>query len=127
MVGTARVAIILLQNGFSRWWYMALFLERPGGNGRILGAHKYKEIKAPEKLYYEDYFSDKDGNLNQQMPSTLSKPISRRLGGATIVKSTATYRSKEDLQKVIDMGMTAGIEETLDRLDEYMEKLVAAN
>ena len=28
---------ILLQNGLSRWWYMALLLERPGGNGRILG------------------------------------------------------------------------------------------
>ena len=95
--------------------------------GESWGKAIYKEIKAPEKLYYEDYFSDKDGNLNQQMPSTVVKTHFEEVGGATIVKSTATYRSKEDLQKVIDMGMTAGIEETLDRLDEYMEKLVAAN
>jgi uncharacterized protein YndB with AHSA1/START domain len=106
------------------WHYC---LKGPEGMGESWGKAIYKEIKAPEKLYYEDYFSDKDGNLNQQMPSTFVKTHFEEVGGATIVKSTATYRSKEDLQKVIDMGMTAGIEETLDRLDEYMEKLVAAH
>jgi hypothetical protein len=45
------------------------------------------------------------------------------VNGATIVKTISAYKSKEDLQKVLDMGMTAGIEETLDRLDEYVEKL----
>lgn len=98
-----------------------------GTDGESWGIAFYKEIKAPEKLYYEDYFSDKDGNLNKEMPSTLVKTHFEEVGGATIVKSTAEYRSKEDLQKVLDMGMETGLAETLDRLDEYMEKLVAGN
>lgn len=38
----------------------------------------------------------------------------------TILKSTATYATPEDLKKVSDMGMVEGITQTLDRLDEYL-------
>ncbi len=91
------------------------------------GMALYKEIKAPEKLYYEDCFSDKDGNINKEMPLTMIKTHFEEVGGTTIVRSSAVYRTKEDLQKLLDMGMIGGLEETMDRLDEYMETLVSAN
>jgi uncharacterized protein YndB with AHSA1/START domain len=96
-----------------------------GPDGESWGMAFYKDIKAPEKIYYEDHFSDKDGNLNKEMPSTLVKTHFEDIGGATLIRSTAVYRSKEDLQKVLDMGMMTGMEETLDKLDEYLEKQVA--
>src|SRR5688572_2037912 len=86
------------------------------------GKALYKEIKAPEKIYYEDYFSDKDGNLNKEMPSTMLKFDFEEAGGKTIVKGTAKYASEADLQKVLDMGMIEGMAETLDRLEEYLVK-----
>ena len=87
------------------------------------GLSLYKEIKAPEKIFYDDYFADKDRNINKDMPGTFVKTQFEEVDGNTIVKTTSVYKSKEDLQKVLDMGLTAGIEETLDRLDEYIEKL----
>jgi uncharacterized protein YndB with AHSA1/START domain len=88
------------------------------------GLAVYKDIKAPEKLYYEDHFSDKDGKPNKDMPATTVKTHFEEVGETTVIRSTAVYRSKEDLQKVLDMGMEAGMAETLDRLEEYVEKLV---
>jgi uncharacterized protein YndB with AHSA1/START domain len=87
------------------------------------GMALYKDIKAPEKIYYEDYFSDKDGKLNKDLPSTLIKVHFEEAGGKTTVKSWAKYSSKDDLQKVLDMGMEAGMAETLDRLEEYLAKV----
>lgn len=91
------------------------------------GMALYKEIKAPEKLNYEDYFSDKDGKLNKELPATVVKMQFEEIGKTTIIKTIASYRTKEDLQKVLDMGMEGGMAETLDRLDEYMAKLTAGN
>jgi uncharacterized protein YndB with AHSA1/START domain len=87
------------------------------------GMGLYKEIKAPEKIHYEDYFSDKDGNLNKEMPYTFVKVHFEEVGGKTIIKTTGVYPSKEDLQKVLDMGMVAGTTETFDRLEEYLAKV----
>lgn len=86
------------------------------------GMALYKEIKAPEKIYYEDYFSDKDGNLNKEMPYTFVKVEFEEAGNKTIVRSTGLYPSADDLQKVLDMGVEAGITETFDRLEEYLAK-----
>jgi len=40
--------------------------------------------------------------------------------GKTILKSTSTYATPEDLKKVSEMGMIEGITQTLDRLEEYL-------
>jgi uncharacterized protein YndB with AHSA1/START domain len=87
------------------------------------GKALYKAIKVPEYIHYEDYFSDKDGNLNKEMPWTLLKFDFTEKNGKTIVTGAAEYSSREDLQKVIDMGMIAGITETLDKLEEYLMTL----
>jgi uncharacterized protein YndB with AHSA1/START domain len=80
----------------------------------------YKEIKEPELIVYHDHFADKDGNPNKEYPSTEIRTEFIEKDGKTIIKSTAKYSSPEDLQKVLDMGMAAGITETLDRLEEYL-------
>ena len=82
----------------------------------------YKEIKEPELIVYEDFFSDKDGNKNTAFPSTMVRTEFLEKDGKTIVKSTAKYSSPEDLKKVLDMGMETGIAQTLDKLEEYLAK-----
>ena len=91
----------------------------PGGM-EAWGLVIYKEIREPEFLVYEDHFSDKDGNLNKDLPTTIVKTEFLEKDGKTIVKSTANYASAEELKKVIDMGMIGGTTETLERLEEYM-------
>jgi len=40
---------------------------------------------------------------------------------------TGTYQGTANLQKALEMGVTAGVKQTLDRLAAYMEELVATN
>jgi uncharacterized protein YndB with AHSA1/START domain len=71
---------------------------------------------------YTDHFSDKDGNFNNEMPSTTVTLRFEDLGdGRTKLTSHATYKP-EELQKVLDMGMQQGLAETFDKLEEYLAK-----
>ncbi len=80
----------------------------------------YKEIVESELLVYEDHFSDKDGNQNKEMPSTTVRTEFLEKDGKTILRSTAIYASPDDVKKLMEMGMAAGITETQDKLEEYL-------
>jgi uncharacterized protein YndB with AHSA1/START domain len=80
----------------------------------------YKEIVTPELITYEDNFSDKEGNINKQFPSTTVRTEFLEDNGGTILRSVANYASAADLKTVLDMGMAAGITETLDKLEEFL-------
>jgi uncharacterized protein YndB with AHSA1/START domain len=99
-----------------RWHFC---MKGPDGT-EAWGLGIYKDIKQYEHIHYEDYFSDKDGNPNKTMPFTLIKVEFIEKGDKTIVKSVANYSSKAELQKVLAMGMIAGMTETYDRLDDYL-------
>lgn len=68
-------------------------------------------------------FSDCDGNLNPDMPRAHWKVDFSERNGRAVVRTVVAYRSAEDLQKVIDMGMEAGMTSTLERLDELLIEL----
>ena len=99
-----------------KWHYC---MKGPDGT-ESWGLALYKEIKSPEKIHYEDFFSDKSGNPNNDMPHTLVKVDFIEKGNKTIIKSVAKYATKDDLDKVLKMGMIEGMTETYDRLDEYL-------
>lgn len=99
-----------------RWHYC---MTGPDGT-QSWGLAIYKEIVEPERIVYEDHFSDKDGNQNKDLPSTVARTEFLERDGKTILRSIANYPTAEDLQKVLDMGMVAGVTETFDRLEEYL-------
>ncbi|WP_308639801.1 SRPBCC domain-containing protein [Paenibacillus silvisoli] len=81
----------------------------------------YQEIVAPEKIVYIDYFSDAEGNVDQNLPSTEVTLEFVDLGnGTTKLVNRAVYVSAEALKTVIDMGMLQGVSETWDRLEEHL-------
>lgn len=86
----------------------------------------FDEIVEPERIVYTDAFSDADGNVNEAMPQTQSSVELADADGKTRLTLRARYRSAADLQKVLDMGMVAGITETLDRLDEHLAATVVS-
>lgn len=87
------------------------------------GKGLYKEIVEPEKIVYTDYFSDAEGNLNQDMPATEATLEFIDLGGRTKLVSRSEYVSAEALKSVMDMGMLQGITETWDRLEERLNEV----
>ncbi|MBD2868168.1 SRPBCC domain-containing protein [Paenibacillus arenilitoris] len=80
----------------------------------------YKEIDEPDTIVYTDYFSDAEGNMNDEMPSTDVTMQFIDLDGRTKLVSRSEYVSAEALKSVIDMGMMEGVTETWDRLEERL-------
>lgn len=102
-------------------WHFMMKGPNPGDEswGKVI----YREIKAPERIVYEDYFSDKDGNINKSLPAAVVTMDFTETKGNTTIVSRVKYASAEDLQKVLDMGMIDGMNETLDRLEELIAKV----
>src|SRR5512139_195336 len=87
------------------------------------GKAVYTEIDPPGRLVYDDYFSNAEG-------AELPPPIRIEFtfedhGKKTVVRSRGTFASGEHLEQVLGMGMVEGMDETLDRLDEYLETVSA--
>jgi len=106
---------------------------RPGGtwfycmqgpdDTQACGKAYYNEIDEPDRFAYKDTFADSDGNPLEDMPAAQVAVEFIDEEGRTIVKSTSLYATKEDRDKVIEMGVEAGIGQTLDRLEKYLKTL----
>ncbi|MCW9705539.1 SRPBCC domain-containing protein [Fodinibius salsisoli] len=107
-----------------KWHYC---LRGPNEGDESWGKAIYKEIDKPGKLVYEDYFSDKDGNINEEMPGMLITVVFIEHGGKTKLSSTTLFDSPETLKKVVEMGAVEGMTSSLDRLDEYLAQLTTNN
>ena len=70
---------------------------------------------------YTDYFSDAEGNVNGDLPSTEVTLEFIDLDGKTNLINRSEYVSAEALKSVMDMGMLQGITETWDRLEELLK------
>jgi uncharacterized protein YndB with AHSA1/START domain len=98
------------------WFYC---MESPDGT-RSCGKTFYLEIDEPDRMVYRDIFVDPDGNPLEGMPEAESTVEFIEKDGRTTVVSTVLYPTKADRDKVIEMGMEAGIDQTLDRLEAYL-------
>ena len=98
------------------WFYC---MQGPDGM-QSCGKATYLEIDAPERIVYEDAFADADGNPLEEMPVAHSTLKFVEADGKTTVINTVRYPTKADRDKVIEMGMEAGIDQTLNRLEAYL-------
>lgn len=103
------------------WHYC---LRGPNEGDESWGRSVFREIVEPERIAYTDAFSDAEGNVSEGMPETEGSVDLEDVDGRTRLTLRAKYPSKGDLEKVLNMGMEAGITDTLDRLDEHLTRIV---
>ncbi|MFW5941962.1 MAG: SRPBCC domain-containing protein [Chloroflexota bacterium] len=85
------------------------------------GLTVYREIVAPERLVYTDSFSDEEGNTVDSMPSMLiTVEFAEHDGNRTKITSRTEFASVEELESVVEMGAVEGMNQTWDRLDDYL-------
>jgi uncharacterized protein YndB with AHSA1/START domain len=108
------------------WHYCMKCIDRSQGEyygmescGKVI----YKDIVEPERITYTDYFTDSDGNINENMPSTDINMEFIDVEGKTKLINRAEYVSAEALKMVMDMGMLQGINETWNRLEDHLNKI----
>lgn len=87
------------------------------------GKTMYDTIDVPNSFTGRDVFVDSDGNAIEGMPVASMTVEFIDQDGKTLVKSTTVYPTKEDLDKVIEMGMEEGFSQTLDRLEALLKGL----
>lgn len=80
------------------------------------GLAVYHEIVAPERLVYTDYFSDAEGNRLDTLPSGHVTVEFSEQDGRTWMVNTTSYPTQADRDKVLEMGVEPGMNDTLDRL-----------
>lgn len=89
------------------------------------GKAVYHEIDPPKKIIYADFFSDAEGNVNEDMPSAMITLTFEEAEGKTKVTNFAQYASADAVQAVLDMGMLEGITDTFNNLEKLLEELQA--
>ncbi|MBY6036624.1 SRPBCC domain-containing protein [Fictibacillus nanhaiensis] len=102
------------------WHYC---MESADGEMKSWGKTFYKEIVEPEHIMLEDYFSDEEGNINENMPGTKVTLTLTELEGKTKLVNHATFSSEEALKAVLDMGMVQGFTEMWDKFDAYLNDI----
>lgn len=87
------------------------------------GKAVYQEIEEPNRIVLIDSFSDADGNISEEMPSTKMTLLFLEEDGRTKLISRSEYASEEAIQAVIDMGALQGVSETWDKLAGLLDEL----
>jgi uncharacterized protein YndB with AHSA1/START domain len=84
----------------------------------------FQEIRIPHRIVYQDFFLDENGKVNPDLPSGWVTFEFVEVDGTTKMAGRTRYMHASDLQTVLDMGMIEGMSETLDRLEEYLGKIL---
>lgn len=87
----------------------------------------YQEIVEPELIAYSNAFADAEWNINETMPKTQSRVELSDVDGKTQLTLRVIFSSPSDLQQVLGMGIIPQTTEALDRLEQHLEALAAAD
>ena len=101
-------------------WHYCMSGEHEGNQMQSWGLATYQVIAAPNRLVYQDTFSDQDGNVNPEMPEMIVTILLTEQQAGTLLTNKTLFESTEARQQVIDMGMEVGITQTWDRLDTHL-------
>ncbi len=117
---TTRTKVMSFRAG-GRWHYAMVM---PDGQ-EFWGLLEYQTIDPIDGYTALDGFCDAEGVLNPALPQAEWTVGFTEAEGRTTVRTKVRYASAEDLDKVVQMGMEAGMTSTLERLDELLVELAA--
>ncbi len=87
------------------------------------GKTVYQVIEKPRRIVSVDYFADKSGEINRELP--VAKTVMDFVAlnnNRSILVSRTEYNAQEELQQLVDAGMLQGIAEMWDRLSKYVSE-----
>ncbi|MGG8495074.1 SRPBCC family protein [Tenacibaculum sp. TC6] len=98
-------------------WHYAMV--EPNGT-EYWGWTEYTAISPIDFYTTVDAFSNEKGEINHDLPKAEWKVSFTEKGNHTIVETIVYYKTLEDLETVINMGMKEGLTSTLNRLDTLL-------
>jgi uncharacterized protein YndB with AHSA1/START domain len=121
-----------------RWWgppgYPATFEKHdltPGGEvtyfmtgpegDRSHGMWRVTAVDPPTSLQFTDAFADTGGTPVADMPvSRVRVELAGRDGG-TRMEMQSAFESREDMEKVVDMGTVEGLQQAVSQMDAVLD------
>lgn len=88
------------------------------------GLSTYLEIDAPGRLVHTDEFVDASGKVLDTFPAAHITLEFIEDKGQTTVHSTTRYDTTQQRDTIVEMGVEAGMDQTLDRLEAYLAATV---
>jgi uncharacterized protein YndB with AHSA1/START domain len=120
-----------------RWWgppsYPATFEQhdlRPGGDVTYFmtgpegdthrGWWKVGAVDPPSSLEFTDGFADAEGNPVDSMGTTTARVEFTERDGGTRMEMRSTFESREQMEKMDEMGMEQGLREAIGQMDALL-------
>jgi uncharacterized protein YndB with AHSA1/START domain len=98
------------------------FMTGPEGE-RAHGYWRITVVDPPRQIAFEDGFADDDGEpLTDDVPSEAAVKLEPLDGGRTRMTIVSQFASKEQLNKMLEMGMEEGMREALGQIDALLAK-----
>lgn len=101
------------------WHYCMKGMEGEESWGKAI----YQEIVRPERIVYQDYFSDAEGTLREDIVGSKVTLEFSEQGNKTLVTTRALFPSVDALEASVAMGMVEGMNETWGRLVDYLKSI----
>jgi uncharacterized protein YndB with AHSA1/START domain len=95
------------------------FMTGPDGD-QPRGWWRVTSVDPPTSLQFTDGFANEDGTANEEMPViNVEVRLSERDGG-TRMELRSTYASREELDKLVAMGMLEGLQQSVGQMDALL-------
>lgn len=82
----------------------------------------YHDIEIEKSFFADDYFTNQEGERNNDLPGTKWKVEFSEETGTTTLISTITFASAEDLEELTAMGMKEGYTMGLNQLEKLLSQ-----
>jgi uncharacterized protein YndB with AHSA1/START domain len=99
--------------------YVRYYMTGPEGE-RFPGLWQVLEVEPPHHLRFQDKFTDADGEPVDDMPSTVGTVTLAPRGDATVMTIESSYPSREDMDKLLAMGMLEGIQSAVAQIADIL-------
>jgi uncharacterized protein YndB with AHSA1/START domain len=107
------------KHDFSPGGEVTYFMTGPEGD-QPRGWWRITSVDPPTLLQFTDGFANDDGTPKDEMPViTVDVRLSERDGG-TRMELRSTYASREELDKLVAMGMLEGLQQSVGQMDALL-------
>ena len=106
---------------FSEGGYWHYYMLGPDGSKFWCMLH-YLQIEPLKWFTAKDSFTDEDGNKNSDLPNMHWKNTFTATSTGTKVSVTVSFASKEDMQKITEMGFKEGFAMAHENLDNLLKE-----
>ncbi|GAB2720571.1 SRPBCC family protein [Streptomyces bullii] len=95
------------------------FMTSPEGE-KYRGWWRVTAVEPPTSLEFVDGFADQEGKPSEAMPTTTARVRLTAHDGGTRMELRSVFESREDMERLADMGMVEGLQQAVGQIDALL-------